>query len=136
MKTEKLFKTDLNDTQLKNSELNHFECLTGKTILDSYPRRIVFELTNRCNFRCIMCGREATPFKTYDLPISVIRSFESIYTYVEEVTLHGWGEGTLHPKLFEILEFLNKYPSLRKYFVTNGSTLHKITKAIFDFMWI
>ncbi len=80
-----------------------------------------------------MCGREATPFKTYDLPISVIRSFESIYPYVEEVTLHGWGEGTLHPKLFEILEFLNKYPSLRKYFVTNGSTLNKITKAIFDF---
>ena len=133
MKTARLFKTTLSETQLENSELNNLECLAGKTVLTSYPRRIVFELTNRCNFRCIMCGREATHFKTYDLPVSIISRFEPIYPYVEEVTLHGWGEGTLHPNLFEILEYLNKYPSLRKYFVTNGSTLHKITKAIIDF---
>ncbi len=131
-KKEKLFKTTLSKIQQRNSELNHLELCEGKTVLKSYPRRIVIETTNRCNFRCIMCGREASVFQTYDLPMSVIRYFESCFPYVEEVTLHGWGEGTLHPKFIEILILLNSYPFLRKYFVTNASTLPKIRQAIFD----
>lgn len=131
-KREKLFKTNMAKTQQNNSEVNHIEYIAGKTFLKSYPRRIVIELTNRCNFRCIMCGREASVFQTCDLPMSVIRYFESCFPYVEEVTLHGWGEGTLHPKFIEILKLLNSYPFLRKYFVTNASTLPKIRRAIFD----
>jgi radical SAM protein with 4Fe4S-binding SPASM domain len=79
-----------------------------------------------------MCGREASDFQTYDLPVSIIRHFESCFPHVEEVTLHGWGEGTLHPRFIEILKILNSYPLLRKYFVTNASTLPKIRQAIFD----
>lgn len=128
----KLFKTPLTEIQQKNSKLNQLELHEGKTVLKSYPRRIVFELTNRCNFRCIMCGREASEFKTYDLPMSIIRRFESCFPHVEEVTLHGWGEGTLNPRFIEILKLLNSYPFLRKYFVTNASTLPKIRQAILD----
>ncbi len=128
----KLFKTPLTEIQQENSKLNQLELCEGKTVLKSYPRRIVFELTNRCNFRCIMCGREASVFQTYDLPMSIIRHFEPCFPHVEEVTLHGWGEGTLHPRFIEILKLLNSYPFLRKYFVTNASTLPKIRQAIFD----
>lgn len=130
---DRLFKTTLTKTQQENSELNRLEQMEGKMVLKSFPRRIVFELTNRCNFRCIMCGREASAFKTYDLSMSVIRRFASCFQHVEEVTLHGWGEGTLHPRFIEILKFLNGYPRLRKYFVTNASTLTKIRQAIFDY---
>ncbi len=133
MKTENLFKTPLTETRQKNSELNHLELLKGKRVLKSYPRRIVFELTNRCNFRCIMCGRGAADFQTHDIPLSIIRQFEPYFPYIEEVTLHGWGEGTIHPKFIKILDLLNRSPQLRKYFVTNGSTLAKITHAIFDY---
>ncbi len=99
----KLFKTPLTEIQQENSQINQLELCEGKTVLKSYPRRIVFELTNRCNFRCIMCGREASVFQTYDLPMSIIRHFEPCFPHVEEVTLHGWGEGTLHPRFIEIL---------------------------------
>lgn len=133
MKTEKLFKTSLSDAQKNNSKVNHIEFLEGKTLLESFPRRIVFELTNRCNFRCIMCGREATNFQTNDLPLSVIKRFDNCFPHIEEVTLHGWGEGTLHPEFINIIKYLNNYPLLRKYFVTNGSTLSKISQAIFDY---
>ncbi|MCP4264621.1 MAG: radical SAM protein [Candidatus Brocadiaceae bacterium] len=129
----KLYQTPLTNIQQKNSQINKLELRDGKTVLKSFPRRIVFELTNRCNFRCIMCGREASTFKTYDLPMSVIRSFEPCFPYVEEVALHGWGEGTLHPDFIEILKLLNNYNLLRKYFVTNASTLSEVHHAIFDY---
>lgn len=131
MKTEKLFKTPLTNDQMSNSELNLREFKEGRTALASSPRRIVFELTNRCNFQCIMCGREAVNFKTKDLPFDVVKACEQFYGRTEEVTLHGWGEGTLHPKTAEVLEYLNRFPMLRKYFVTNGSTMPRILEPIF-----
>ncbi|MBE7415670.1 MAG: hypothetical protein HS130_10760 [Deltaproteobacteria bacterium] len=103
MKTERLFETPLTEEQQANSILNQREFREGSTVLKSYPRRLVFELTNRCNFQCIMCGREAVNFRVNDLPVDVVTAFEPFYSKTEEVTLHGWGEGTLHPKLPRIL---------------------------------
>ncbi|OGP13996.1 MAG: hypothetical protein A2054_03880 [Deltaproteobacteria bacterium GWA2_55_10] len=131
MKTEILFKTPLTQEQQANSDLNLSEFHEGRPILNSAPRRIVFELTNRCNFNCIMCGREAVNFKTNDLSFEMLKACEPFFTKTEEITLHGWGEGTLHPKLGAILEYLNTFPKLRKYFVTNGSTLPKIMEHVF-----
>lgn len=130
-RNEALFRTSLSQLQRENSELNHQEYLQQRTRLVSFPRRLVFELTNRCNFRCIMCGRESAKFDSCDLPLSVIRRFEPCFPHAEEVTLHGWGEGTLHPQFTEILAYLNQFPSLRKYFVTNGSTLERIQEPVF-----
>ncbi|MCL4872576.1 radical SAM protein [bacterium] len=132
MKTERLFETPLTEEQQANSILNQREFREGSTVLKSYPRRLVFELTNRCNFQCIMCGREAVNFRVNDLPVDVVTAFEPFYSKTEEVTLHGWGEGTLHPKLPRILEYLNGFKRLRKYFVTNGSTIPKIRDLVFE----
>lgn len=132
MKTERLFKTPLTKAQMSNSETNMREFKDGTTALSSGPRRIVFETTNRCNFQCIMCGREAVNFKTKDLSMEVMRACEPFFATAEEVTLHGWGEGTLHPKTPEIFEYLNGFPMLRKYFVTNGSTMPRIMEAVFE----
>lgn len=131
-KNESLFSTPLMERQKINSEMNHLDYTQGKTQMSAFPRRIVFELTNRCNFRCIMCGREAADFRAYDLPLAVIERFAPFLPYVEEVTLHGWGEGTLHRDFGGILAFLNRIPGLRKYFVTNGSTLDRIRDLIFE----
>src|SRR4030067_3653296 len=116
MKTEKLFKTPLSSAQMSNSELNLREFREGRTELEASPRRIVFELTNRCNFQCIMCGREAENFQTKDLPVDVVKACEPFYGRTEEVTLHGWGEGTLHPKTAEVLQYLDSFPLLTKDF--------------------
>lgn len=133
MKTEKLFKTALTEPQAANSSLNHLECEAGMTVLRSYPRRIVLELTNKCNFQCVMCGREAADFHVSDLPFHTVKACGPIFRHAEEVTLFGWGEGTLHPRFRDILGFLDAFPLLRKYFVTNGSTIPRIMDAVFDF---
>ena len=132
-KTKNLFSgKELTAKQQANSDLNIKEIDEGATVLKSYPRRLVFELTNACNLNCVMCGRNAADFKPTVFDMDVFRSFEPLMDSVEEVTLMGWGEPTIHPHFNEMLEIINKH-SARKYFCTNGMNLKKIKDAIFDY---
>lgn len=132
-KTKNLFSgKELTDAQKANSDLNLRELEAGQTILKSYPRRLVFELTNACNLNCVMCGRNAADFEMTVFDMDVFRSFEPLMDTIEEVTLMGWGEPTIHPHFNEMLEIINRH-SARKYFCTNGMNLQKIKNAIFDY---
>ena len=132
-KTKTLFSgKELTESQKKNTQLNLKELEEGKTVLESYPRRLVFELTNACNLNCVMCGRNAADFKPTMFDMDVFHSFEPLMDTVEEVTLMGWGEPTIHPYFIEMLDTINKH-SARKYFCTNGMNLKKIKQAIFDY---
>lgn len=132
-KTKTLFSgKELTEKQKKNTELNIQELEAGKVILQSYPRRLVLELTNACNLNCIMCGRNAADFKPTVFDMDVFRGLEPLMDTIEEVTLMGWGEPTIHPNFIEMLEIINKH-SARKYFCTNGMNLKKIKSAIFDY---
>lgn len=132
-KTKTLFSgKELTEQQKKNTELNMKELEAGATVLQSYPRRLVLELTNACNLNCVMCGRNAANFKPTVFDMDVFRSFEPIMDTIEEVTLMGWGEPTIHPHFIEMLEIIDKH-SARKYFCSNGMNLKKIKDAIFDY---
>ena len=132
-KTRTLFEgKELTEKQKINTDLNIKEMSEGKTILESFPRRLVFELTNVCNLNCVMCGRNAADFKPSVFDMDVFRSFEPLMDTVEEVTLMGWGEPTIHPHFNEMLKIINNH-SARKYFCTNGMNLKKIKDAIFDY---
>lgn len=132
-KTKMLFEgKELTEKQKNNSTLNLKEIDEKKTVLESYPRRLVFELTNACNLNCVMCGRNAANFKPTVFDMDVFRSFEPLMDTIEEVTLMGWGEPTIHPNFIEMLEIINRH-SARKYFCTNGMNLQKIKNAIFDY---
>lgn len=100
--------------------------------MESKPRRIVLELTNACNLNCIMCGRNAAEFKPIYFDMDNFYSLEPLFDEIEEVTLMGWGEPTIHPRFIEMLEVINRH-SARKYFCTNGMNLKKIKDAIFDY---
>lgn len=132
-KTKNLFSgKELTEQQKKNSELNIKELEEGKTILKSYPRRLVLELTNACNLNCVMCGRNAANFKPTVFDMDVFKSLEPLMDTIEEVTLMGWGEPTIHPHFNEMLEIINRH-SARKYFCSNGMNLQNIKNAIFDY---
>ena len=122
----------LTEEQQKNTNLNLKEIDNGSTILKSYPRRLVFELTNACNLNCVMCGRNAADFKMTTFDMDVFRSFEPLMDKIEEVTLMGWGEPTIHPNFNEMLKIINNH-SARKYFCTNGMNLKKIKQSLFEY---
>lgn len=130
-KTKNLLQTKvLTKSQDENSDLNLRELEMGNTTLQSYPRRILLELTNACNFKCIMCGRDEFTNRFFDL--THLRKLEYLFKHTEEVTLFGWGEPTIHPEFVNLLKYLNNYP-VRKYFVTNGSRLKNLKDSIFDY---
>lgn len=133
-KTKNLFDggiKKLTDRQQSNSDQNFKELERGESVLSSYPRRLVFELTNACNLNCVMCGRNAADFKPTVFDMAIFRNFEPLMDIVEEVTLMGWGEPTIHPNFNEMLKIIDQH-SARKYFCTNGMNLQAIKNAIFD----
>ena len=132
-KTKYLFDgKELTERQKRNTKLNLEEIEKEAFVLKSYPRRLVLELTNACNLNCVMCGRNAADFKPTVFDMDVFRSFEPIMDDIEEVTLMGWGEPTIHPHFIEMLEIINRH-SARKYFCSNGMNLQIIKNALFDY---
>ena len=114
-----------------NSQLNQQEALAQKSQLQSLPRRLVLELTNRCNLNCLMCGRNSAQFIPTEFQLPWLQIFEPIIDYVEEVTLMGWGEPTIHPQFPQFLHWANQH-GLRKYFCTNGMRLDALFPTIIE----
>lgn len=132
-KTTGLLQTrELTPKQIDNTILNQTEMKKGIVKLQSKPQRLVLELTNACNLKCIMCGRDEADFSLTTFDFDILKALEPLLDTVEEVTLFGWGEPTLHPEFERILSFLNKFP-VKKYFVTNGMKLDKIKNWLFDY---
>lgn len=131
-KTKYLFRgRELTEAQKENSELNLTEIQEGATVLQSMPRRLVLELTNACNLNCVMCGRNAATFKPTVFQMDWLYALEPLLDTVEEVTLMGWGEPTVHPHFVEMLELIHRHPA-RIYFCTNGMRLGQLHDAIFE----
>lgn len=120
---------DLSEAQIFNARTNNIEYAAGKTVLSSYPRRIILELTNACNLHCIMCGREAVRFKPCFLSTEYIHWLHDALHYITEITLMGWGEPTLHPEFDSVLMQIGQYPC-KKYICTNGMLLDRYKESI------
>ena len=72
-----------------NSAKNEDEARAGRLILESMPRRFVFELTNACNLNCKMCGRNSANFQPTWFQMEWLKYVEPVAGRVEEVTLMG-----------------------------------------------
>ncbi len=129
-KTFDLFQTrELTEQQRKNSELNLKEFQENVIELTSFPRRIVMELTNACNLRCLMCGRNEALFHKTAMTPEDVQRFAPFLQLVEEVTFCGWGEPTVNPCFRDILNFIAAYP-VRKYLITNGTRLRELADEL------
>jgi len=124
------YKKILRKIKTLNSKLNikfrellflHF----GKTL--KYPHTVYIEITNHCNYRCIMCPNTQLPHRTrrkgfmsFDLYKKII---DEIADKVYHIYLHGFGEPLLHPKFLEFLQYAKEVGVRRISFLTNGSLL-------------
>lgn len=117
-------------TRAENTKLNIREASEGKAVLASYPQRIVLEMTSTCNIRCKMCGRSARDFAPTVFDPAWLDIFEPAVENIEEVTLLGWGEPTLHPRFSDFLRW-GRERGLRIFFCTNGTRLEGLIEDIF-----
>ena len=106
-----------------------------KTELPFYPDRLYLELTNKCNFECIMCPNgkgimeRKKGFMDYELAKKII---DEMAPHVQTIVLHIWGESLLHPRIFDIIKYCQKY-NIRTELSTNTSLLNEnISRNIVD----
>lgn len=94
------------------------------------PKRIILELTNDCNLRCIMCAQNHVEFDKSFLALSTIIKLNKFYESAEEVTLFGYGEPLLNSEFPEILKYFSNFKKLKTYLLTNGTLLMKCAEEI------
>jgi MoaA/NifB/PqqE/SkfB family radical SAM enzyme len=91
----------------------------------SMPLHMQFELTNYCGLRCPMCPTGSRklerPPRAMELGL-LERLMAEVGPYLLTATLWGWGESLLHPRLFEALTAVRKYPVV-SLLSTNGQNL-------------
>lgn len=95
------------------------------------PREVQIEVTNRCNLDCDMCPR-LSPLGVPEVDMAP-ETFAAILERLRAphtVTLTGWGEPLLHPRLFELLDLLlARFPGVAAGFTTNG---HLLTERVVE----
>lgn len=69
------------------------------------PRQIQIEITNRCNMDCHMCPREVLGIELEHMEWDKFTAVVDKLTEREDITLTGWGEPFLHPKIFDMVAY-------------------------------
>ena len=68
------------------------------------PVQVQIEVTNRCNFDCVMCQRKDLGVVFRDMPFDVYRRVvDGLPRDSRVVCLTGWGEPLMHPDLPEMI---------------------------------
>lgn len=90
---------------------------------NTFPRRILFEMTSRCNFLCRMCPQQNLTRPRMDMPGDVYRRvIDEIDSYgVEGIWLYHLGESLLHPEFRENIKHISSKKNLGVIWMsTNG----------------
>lgn len=99
-------------------------------LIPPHPEVAQIEVTNRCNFNCAMCQRIPLKVPIRDMDFSLYKKVIDRFKPIEEVTLTGWGEPLMHPKIAVMINYAKKkgkWVSL----TSNGSLLsEKLAKEL------
>ncbi len=108
-------------------ECNRGDSKRKNADLIGFPRYIDIEITNKCNFNCLMCptgtGAHSRPKgmmsdRLYHKIIDELKEYKTPLRFIR------WGEPTLHPKLIDYLRIAHDN-GIITHINTNGSLLNK-----------
>ena len=70
------------------------------------PKSIGFEVTNRCNMKCVYCARRYfNDDNIGDMDLNLIKKVIDAFDKTEIISLNLYGEPFLYPHLFEAIEY-------------------------------
>ncbi|AGH96566.1 radical SAM protein [Pseudobdellovibrio exovorus] len=111
--------------KVQNIRLSWSEYEQGKIQPESLPFKAIVELTQNCNFKCVMCPQSwEKKFQKYDtnlnMPIETFKKLaDQLFPLATFVDLRGFGETTILSYWDEALEYLEKFPYVDWHLVTN-----------------
>jgi radical SAM protein with 4Fe4S-binding SPASM domain len=101
-----------------------------------FPKALQVEVTNRCNFNCLMCVRRVWKAKPTDLSLDLLKKISSSFNRLDRLILYGQGEPLTNPNFLQILKISREnLPRDGEIILsTNGSLLypHIAEKIIMD----
>lgn len=101
-----------------------------------FPKRVLLELTSRCNSYCTMCPRNALTRPEMDMDVSLAKRVigELGTVGINGLWLYWIGESLLYPHFFEILSFCRSVGNLGPLWLsTNGEIMgREIQEKILD----
>lgn len=109
---------------------------------NTFPRRILFEMTSRCNVLCKMCPQHGLTRPRTDMDTETYkRVLDEIDEHgVEGLWIYHLGEPLLHPNFKELLEYVSLKDNIQcKWMSTNGMLFDKerigwVLKSKLDFV--
>ncbi|MBW1680335.1 MAG: radical SAM protein [Deltaproteobacteria bacterium] len=89
------------------------------------PPKIMFELTNECNHRCIFCANRAMKRSPGFLDFDIYKTIaeEAVRAGVKEIALYTTGESLLHPNIVAFVEYAKRIGFSYIYLSSNGVLL-------------
>ena len=108
------------DKVTENLLLNKEEIKNKKTVLKSYPKRLIATLSTKCNSKCIMCE---VVRKKWDMPQKTIDEIKQLLPYFQSVNWQG-GEVLLLDNFYDLFLESLKNKSLKQTIVSNGMLLN------------
>ena len=114
------------ETKLTNEQFSLFKSyINGDLFVEEYPKYLVIESTNYCNFNCIMCPRKHMTRKIGHMDFNLFkRIIDEIEGKVEFIYLHFFGEPLLHKRIFEFIDYASG-KGMTVSFSTNASLLNE-----------
>jgi len=98
-----------------------FDYATG-TI--SFPPEIaVIEVTNRCNLDCTICYRRAYLKEVGDMDFSLFKKIARAIKGAKLICCQGGGEPLLHPRIFDMLDYLREVSDPETIVMTTNATV-------------
>jgi MoaA/NifB/PqqE/SkfB family radical SAM enzyme len=103
----------------------HFEA--REVVVSTMPFRVSLELTQNCNFKCIMCAQSwEEKFQRYRPEFNMsmelfVKLAEQFFPTAVNVDLRGFGETTVLPHWPEVVDVLETFPYIEWNLVSNLS---------------
>ena len=97
---------------------------------DTFPRRVIFEMTSRCNFLCRMCPQQNLQRPRMDMDGKLYRKvIDELDSYgIEGLWLYHLGESLLHPEFHKNIEHISTKKNLGYIWLsTNGQFFNEKT---------
>lgn len=97
------------------------------------PKSLKIELVNICNHKCKYCVvpyvKESNHFMSDEIFYKAVQ--EAYRLNITEIGLFHMGEGTLHPKFNDYIDYIrDNYPNINIFITSNGTQLNKLKHCI------
>lgn len=92
-----------------------------KVLTNNDIEKLEIEMTLRCQLKCHYCDKLFKLRSNVDIDLQQLQQLLHNFKNLKFIQICGLGEPTLHPYLFDAIQFMHSLPNVKIQLVTNGT---------------